>query len=97
MKERFFSNAEAATAHVKIDGLIRVMAISMTAVFWAGVALLGLGLYLINLEEAERIARLGQAAISAGLAPIPAILGTWRAVEWAISSFLNAYARHHLK
>lgn len=92
MDDRTFRSAEAAAAHVKIDGLIRLMAIVATFLLWALAAVIAL-----SFLRASGLLQLVQAVALAGLTPAGLAVLTWRGVEKLFSAFLYSYAKKHFR
>lgn len=96
-KPRMFSSAEAATAHVKIDGMLRLAAILSALILWYAAAIVLLLLHVAGVLPSSSLLSLSQVATAAGLLPIPVALATWKVLEWAYSKFLTSYATSHFR
>ncbi|MBZ0256009.1 hypothetical protein K8I31_08105 [bacterium] len=94
---RTFASTEAATAHVKIDGVLRIVAIVCAFMFWYSVAIVLLLLHVSGVLPSSSLLPFAQVASAAGIAPIPVSLATWKILEWAFSKFLSAYAKKHFR
>ena len=96
-KPRTFLSAEAATAHVKIDGMLRLAAILSALILWYAVAIVLLLLHVAGVLPSSSLLSLAQVSTASGLLPIPAALATWKALEWAYSKFLTSYVKFHFR
>jgi hypothetical protein len=93
-KPRYMSR-DAAILTVKVEGLLRLVAIISAFMFWYLTAILLLFFYTSGILPPLTLLSVGQAALAVGLAPIPVALATWKAFEWVYAVFLTAYAKKH--
>ena len=96
-KPRDLSCKEAAVAHTKIDGLLRLIAIISAFVFWYFTAIALLVLYVSRALSYSSLLSLSQAVSTAGLLPIPVALATWKVFEWAYETYLTSYAKKYFQ
>lgn len=92
-----FRSDEALVAFVKVTALTRVVAILACLGLWYGVAMLLLVLHAAGHLDLGRVGTFGQVATAAGLTPLVAAALTFRAAEYAISTYVNGYARRRIE
>lgn len=96
-KPRSFSCTEAAAAHVKIDGLLRLVATITAFLFWYAVAIVLVLLGAFGFLPYSSLLSPFQALSAVGLAPIAVALASRRAFEWAFSKYLTGYAKKYFQ
>lgn len=94
MKPTTVTSLETAVLLTKIEGTVRLIAILATFMAWYSLAAVGL---VVFLASPQRLELAYQALSAAGLAPLAAVVATWRGAEWAIARWMNAYVRKHLE
>jgi hypothetical protein len=88
-----FAPASAVTL-ARTDALLRLLSIVVTFILWYSLALAALALWAQHPHELERWF---QAATAAGLAPLAAVVVTWRGVEWALARWVAHYVQTHIE
>ena len=96
-QDRHLTSAESAIAHVKIDGLVQLMALASSVVLWCLVALLLAVLYMHNIVGIPQLSQFFQALTLIGLAPIAAAGLAYRLFLWLYATYLTSYARKHFQ
>ena len=96
MKPRTLSSPELAILYSRCDGLIRLIAISLSIVFWLIIAVTGLSVYLHNPAAFGALDKPYQVATAIGLSPIALGVLTWRLFEKACCLYLDAYLEKYL-
>ncbi len=94
-KERVLSSVEVATAHVKIDGLLRLISITLAFVFWFLMAAIILFCYFYGSLTLFALEQTFQIVTAIGLSPILLVVLTWRTFEKICSIYLTAYAKKY--
>jgi hypothetical protein len=95
-KDRTFSDPHIAILAAKHDGLIRLVAIALSIVFWLICSVALLVLYLHDPKVLEPLDKPYQVATALGLSPIGLGVLTWRLFELGCCWFLNRYTKNHV-
>jgi hypothetical protein len=93
-KTRTVDSLQTAVVLTKLDALLRLFAVMCTFMLWYSLAFAAAALYLAwpgRLEWAYQV------LTTAGLAPIPLIVASWRGVESLLVRWSNAYVRKHVQ
>jgi hypothetical protein len=93
--ERVFNNPEAAAAHVKVDGLVVLIAATSAVILWALLLLSACLLYIHNILEIPLLSQSLQALTLLGLAPLAIAGFSYRLLLLVYTFFLNEYVRKH--
>jgi hypothetical protein len=96
-RERTFSTPESAIAHVKIDGMVQLLAIISAVTLWCLAALVLAILYIYKIVGIPQLSQFFQALTLVGLAPIAAAGLSYRLFLWLYATFLTSYARKHFQ
>lgn len=91
------ASVEGGILATKVDGVLRIAAILTAFMFWYSVAIVLLLLFIAGVLPYSSLLSLGQAVTTAGLAPIPVALGTWKVLEWAFGKYLTTYTKTHFR
>jgi hypothetical protein len=94
---RSAASVEGGILATKIDGVLRLAAILSAFILWYLVAIVLLVLHSAGVLPGSSLVSFAQAATTAGLAPIPVALATWKFFEWAFGKYLTAYTRSHFQ
>lgn len=95
-KPRTLSSPELALLYARCDGLIRLIAISLSIGFWFILAVIALSLYLYNPLSVEALYKPYQVASALGLSPIALGVLTWRLFEKICCRYLDSYLKKYL-
>lgn len=95
-KDRIFTDPHIAILDAKNDGVIRLVAIAMSVVFWLICALVVLVLYLHDPKVLEPLDKPYQVASALGLSPLALGVLTWRLFELLCCWFLDRYTKQHV-
>ncbi len=95
-KDQTFSDPNIAILSTKHEGLIRLVAVALSVVFWLICSLTILVLYLHDPHILFPLDKPYKVATALGLSPIGLGVITWRVFERGCCSFLNWYTKNHV-
>lgn len=95
-KDRTFSDPHIAILSAKSDGLIRLISIALSVVFWLICSLAVLVLYLHDPNVLQPLDKPFQVASVLGLSPLALGVLTWRLFERLCCLFLDRYTKKHV-
>lgn len=88
---------ETAMVLVRQNAIIRLASMACAFVFWCVAALLWLVLFLHDFLPYKSLVPFVQAVSLIGLSPLAAAVLTWKAFEFALSSYIERFSRKHLQ
>lgn len=97
MEPRKIDDPVVAILYSKHDGMVRLVAIAISIIFWVIVALVVLFLYLYDNSILSVLDKPYQVATALGLSPVALGVLTWRFFEKMCCLYLNSYVEKYLK